>query len=313
MAASSYSEVVRTVRLYASTAPLFLVRAWVNAAYKDLCSKRRWSFLRAETTLAVGDARALTAVTATQASATLTAAAEFLAADVGRQIRIGTYPYYTITAVTDASTVTLDRPYGGLSVGPVAAQILDAYVTLPSDFGSFRTIADMYNRRPVPFWGHEDELLAMDPRREYSGIPRAFVVAAPSPVPATLGQVRYEIWPASTAARAYPALYNKQEDALTDRDSFTGVLRDGGEVLVEGALWKAAEWPGTPDQKNPYFNLAVAAAKKATFDFQAQQLSLRDDDHAPDDLSTVDWSRYDTLARTATALRSSDATLTDYF
>ena len=310
--ADSFSSVVRAVRLYASTAPLFLVQEWVNAAYKALCAERRWSFLRADGALTIAAARDLAAITVTQGSTSVTSAALFVAGDVGRQIRVGTYPYYTITAFTDTSTVTIDRAYGGTTES-VAAQILDAYVPLPADFASFRTIADPYNRRPIPFWGSEDQILLQDPTRSFSGIPQAFVPAPPSPVTATLGQVRYEVWPVSVAARSYPIRYNRQEDNLQHTDTFTGVLKDGGQVLIEGALSFAAEWPGTPDLRNPYFNVQLAQVKRGNFLTGIQKLSLRDDEQVPDDVLPVDWSKYDALARTDQALRSSDATVADYY
>src|SRR5262249_50226959 len=41
----------RTVRLYCPSAPTFLAREWVQAAYKQLLAARRWGFMRVQTTL----------------------------------------------------------------------------------------------------------------------------------------------------------------------------------------------------------------------------------------------------------------------
>jgi hypothetical protein len=41
----------RTVRLYCPSAPTFLAREWVNAAWKQLLGARHWGFLRGELTL----------------------------------------------------------------------------------------------------------------------------------------------------------------------------------------------------------------------------------------------------------------------
>ncbi len=313
MAASSFSEVVRRVRLYASTAPLFLVEDWVNIAYKQICNQRHWSFLRGDTTLVIQEARALASVAVVQGSSTVSSLGLFLPADLDRQLKVGSYPYYTILAVNSDSSITLDRAYGAATNSDTPATILDAYVTMPVDFASFRSIIDPYNRRFFPFWGAEDELLLRDPYRTESGQPQALVPATPSPITPTIGYARYEWWPVSPTARAYPARYNKQEDRLTDSDTFAGVLADAGEIIVIGALAQAAEWPGSPDMKNPYFNLGLAERKKQDFAIAIQKLSLRDDEAAPDDLLQVDWSQYDSLAATDRTLRSSDATVADYF
>src|SRR5688572_20437319 len=141
--AQGYSEVVRTVRLYASTAPLFLVREWINDAYKTLTRSRNWSFLRGETDLLIAAARSLASVGVTLGSPTVTSAALFLPADLGRQFAVGTFPLYTVIAQSDASTITLDRAYAGeTNAAATTGKIFDGYATLPADFGSFRLIAD---------------------------------------------------------------------------------------------------------------------------------------------------------------------------
>ena len=71
---------------------------------------------------------------------------------------------------------------------------------------------------------------------------------------------------------------------LTDGDQFAGVLADGAEVLVAGALAQAALWPGTGEAPNPYFNAGLAQTKTNEFKYGVQMLSLRDDEQYPDDL-----------------------------
>lgn len=306
--AQTFDECWRAVRLYASTAPLFLVREWVHTAYKQLAKRRNWAFLRGRLTLSITASRSVT-VTATLGSATVTSAGGFLAADAGRQFRIGTGPIYTIQTFTDVNTIVLDTAYTEANTTGTAL-IQDIYATMPADFGSFRVIADPYTQRRLAFWITEDQLSVLDPdRRTSDSGPRCLVAAAPSTYTPTLGRVQYEYWPRPTAARTYPALYNKQADRLIDGESLTGVLADGAEVLIAGALAQAAAWPGTTDLKNPYFNLALAQAKAKEFEFELQQLSLKDDAQYPDDLGSVRWERWPfaDLAYNDQALRASDA------
>lgn len=304
------------MRLHVPSAPVFLVREWVNEAWKGACAARRWSFLRGETTLSLAAQRAITACTVTQGSATVTSAGLFLATDAGRQFYLTGTRIYTVVSVTPPNSLTLDRTYTEPDDSDTAATIGDVYATLPADFASFRVIADPYTQRRLAYWITEDQLNVLDPARTVSDSgPRVLAAKHPSVYPSTLGRVQYEYWPRPTAVRSYPVRYNTQASVLTDTSTLTGVLADAAEVLICGALARAAEWPGTPDLKNPYFNLALADRKQREFAGLVQQLSLRDDDQAPDDLASVRWDRWPLteLAFNDTALRASDAAGGDFY
>lgn len=311
----TYAEVWRTVKLHASAAPTFLVRDWVNDAWKTLCRKRPTAnFLRASSALTINAERAVTA-TVTLGSATVTSAGLFLAADVGRQLRVSTFPSYTVIAQPDVNTLTLDRPFGeATATGTVT--IYDGLALLPTDFGQFDLIADPYNQRRLAFWITEDQLNILDPTRQSSDSgPRLLATASPSPVTATLGQVRYEYWPRPTSARSYPFLYFKNAQNLADSFAFSGAMSEAGDVLKKGALAQAARWPGTSDKVNPYFNLQLAQMLDKEFDNGCQKVSLRDDDQAGSDLSRVHWERWPLadLAYNDQALRATDATIADMY
>lgn len=312
--AQGFSDVWRTVRLYVQ-APTFLVREWTSAAYKELARARHWTFLQGELRLQITASRAVT-VGVTLGSTTVTSAALFVAGDAGRQFRISPFQVYTIQSVTNASAVVLDSAYGDPTAAAASATIYDGYAVLPADFESFRLIADPYNQRRLAFWFSQDQLNVLDPTRQVTDAgPRTLVARPPSTYSVTLGRPTYEYWPAPTTARSYPALYNKQAQALTDVSTFSGVLGDAADVLIEGVLARAAEWPGTPDQKNPYFDLQLARLKRGEFLAGIQRLSLRDDDQSPDDVATVNWARWPLadLAYNDEALRATDATVSDLY
>lgn len=305
----------RTVRLYVPAAPAFLAREWVNTAWKQLARSRHWTFLKGELRLTIQAARTLASVTATNGSTAITSGGLFLPADAGRQIRWASFPVYTIASVTDANNAVLDIPYGEPNTATTAT-VYDGYAVMPADFESFRIIADPYNQRRLAYWITEDQLNILDPTRQGSDSgPRLLSARPPSTYGATLGQAQYEYWPRPTAARSYPAIYNKQAARLDDTSVFTGVLADGAEVVVNGALAQAALWPGTADKPNPYFNAQVAQAKRAEFLDGVQHLSLRDDDQSPDDLARVHWERWPLadLAYNDQALRATDATVADLY
>lgn len=313
--AETFGDVWRRVRLHVPAAPTFLVREWVNTAWKPLGRMRHWSFLQGELRLTIAAARSLAAVTVTNGSTSVTSAGLFLAADQGRQFRVSTFPIYTIQTFTDINTIVLDAAYGETGA-TAAATVFDGYATMPADFESFRLIADPYNQRRLAFWISADQLNILDPTREASDTgPRLLAQRPPSTYTSTLGRPQYEYWPRPTAARSYPAFYNKMAARLDDTTTFTGVLAEAADILVNGALAQAALWPGTPDKPNPYFRREIHQEKQAEFLAGIQQLSLRDDDQHPDDLATVHWERWPLadLAYNDQALRATDASVADLY
>lgn len=159
----------------------------------------------------------------------------------------------------------------------------DTHVVLPVDFASFSVVVDEARQLRIPFRYSLDQLVAVDPGGIASGAPLGLVAATPSTDPLTLGRARYQLYPSGTGC-TLRAVYHRQGDRLTDTDVFTGVLADGAEVLVAGALAQAALWPGTGEKPNPYFNAGLAQVKLAEFKTGIQMLSLRDDEQYPDDL-----------------------------
>jgi len=177
----TFGDCWRRVRLHVPAAPTFLAREWVNAAWKPLGRMRHWAFLQGELRLTIAAERALSAVTVTNGSTTVTSAGLFLAADAGRQFRVTSFPIYTIQTFTDANTIVLDTAYGE-DDATAAAAIFDGYAVMPADFESFRLVADPYNQRRLAFWISADQLNIMDPTRQASDSgPRLLSPVSPSP------------------------------------------------------------------------------------------------------------------------------------
>jgi hypothetical protein len=159
----------------------------------------------------------------------------------------------------------------------------DTAIVLPPDFASFKVVVDQARQVRLPFTGSIDTLLAADPSLSATGPPTQLIATSPSTTPPTVGQARYRLYPAGSPV-TLTAVYHRQGDRLTDGETFSGVLGDGAEVLVTGALAQAALWPGTGERPNPYFNAGLAQTKAAEFKYGVQMLSLRDDEQYPDDL-----------------------------
>lgn len=312
--AYTFEDVWRKVLLHAPEVPVFLAREFTQAAFAQACDMRPWLHQRVEVFLQTRASRTVT-VTFLNGSTALTSAGGFVVAtDPGRQIKVDSIPIFTIDAVADVNTATLLDAWTGAD-GPQTATILDAYLVCPVDFGAFLTIADPSTQRIIPFWFTEEQLNAMDPHRTAAGDPaRALFSKGVSAATPTLGRVLYEWWPQPTAARTYPALYRKRPPTLADRTVLPGVLAQRGDVLIQGALAECAQWPGTAQRPNPYFNLSLHQLKKAQFLAELTTLMLRDDDQGPMDLPQIPWHEYQAWQATdPTLLRASDATLDSYY
>jgi hypothetical protein len=330
MSSESFSDVWRTVKLHVPGAGVFLCRDWVQSAYKELCGLRPWSFLRGSLQIQIQASRTVNCTPTVGSPIVTSDTASFLITDESRQFQTSYFPTYTILSYVNASQIILDQPYGvdmnGMPIGSVltdtAGTVLDQFYTTPADFGRFILIGDPYYQRRLAFWIDQDQLNILDPTRQASDTgPRVLASYTPSTYaggnfPSTLGQIRYEYWPRPTAARTYPAMYQKTPITLGDSSMFSGVLYNRAvHVLQLGALAHAARWPGAPDAKNPYFSPATAKMLSDDFHQEAQRLGLADDDHYSNDLAMVHWERWPLadLAYNDKSLRATDATLADLY
>lgn len=308
----TFEDIWRDVLLQAPDVPLMTARKFVRDTYLQLSGRRGWDYLRQEGTLLTAAARTAV-VDVTLGDATVTSAALFLAADVGRQFRIGSGETFTILSLTSTSAIELDRPYSGTTAVGTTASILDAYVTVPADFARFDTIVDLIQQRRLPWWTSQDELNGYDPMRLNSGMPLLLSPITPDPL---TQRARFEWWPRPTQAAAYPMVYYRRPITPADTDLLRGVLAERPDVLELGALARAAKYPGTADRPNAYFNLPLARELQAEFEALALQVDLRDDDLAPQDYVPNElWTRvagWD-YTRNLHTMRQTDAGAFDAF
>ena len=316
MPAQTYGDTWRRIALMVPAAPATLVQEWVQEAYNTLVGKGHWAWLRKETVLTTQAQRAVTTIVANQGSPTLTSAGEFLAEDVGRQIRVANGTIYTIGVVNDVNSVVLTQSYAEVTAVGQTMTIHDRYLVMPEDFRSIFDVTDMSIQRPIAWWITRDRLDLFDPGR-ISSDSRFRVLAGyqHSQVPSLLGRVAYEMWPQPTAVGSYQLRYYQRPDTLTDETEFQPPLATSTQVLKEGALAMAALWPGMEARKNPYFNLQLADRHQKKFEDLCQTLWVMNDDQYLQMEEQIDLSKFGLAALSAdtTLLRSSDATLADYY
>lgn len=275
---ATFADAWNAVSLHASVPDPLLCRAWTQWAYNRFCDRRGWSHLKVPTIVSVLDQKSGTA-TVTRGSATVAGGTlTFAASDVGRQFRLGTIPIYTIIAVdtSGGTSCTLDQAYAEVG-GTVTAQILDAYITVPEDFHRFIAFIDPVNRWQLRWWIDSSYLNLWDPARQSTGNPRLLANASYSPVPGMTGRPRFELFPYQTGARTFPAFYyRKPENLLDDQELIGPLARRGVELLTQGALARAARWPGTATQKNPYFSLSLASELERDFEQALTEIDVVD-------------------------------------
>lgn len=274
----TFEDIYAAALLRAPGVDPVLMREWVQDAYREACDHKMWSHQRTETAILVDDQKTGT-VTVTKGSAVVAAGTMvFAATDVGRQFRQVSIPVYTIVAVAgDFTTATLDRPYGEVSQ-TAGFVVLDAYWTAPVDFWRFLVVVDPVNKWRIRWWVTEDDLNRIDPGRMSTGTSWALVSQTYSTVPAQVGQARFEIFPYPTTAKSYVCVYYNKPAVFAETDVLIGPFARSKDVLIEGALARAALWPGTSTVRNPYFNLNLADRLDKRFREKCQQLEVKDED-----------------------------------
>lgn len=275
--ADTFATVWRAVRLHCPLADPLLCQYWARTAYQKICDRKNWSFLRAESQFLINASKSGTC-DVTRGSATVSGGTlAYAASDAGRQFRVGSGPLYTIIAA-DATTYTLDRVYGGTTATATTGLVLDALLTVPADFRRFIAVIDPVNNWQLHLWVTEDELNTWDAARTSTGTPWAVVSRKYATAGPLEGRIQYELWPFATAQKNYPYFYQRGPEALQDDTVLLGPLSTAGSLLVTLALAEAAEWPGTEDRRNPYFNPALARMKRDQAESYVNRLEVMDEE-----------------------------------
>jgi hypothetical protein len=278
---ATFGDVIRQVQLTCPAVPAFLIRQWALQTYAKLLSGQRWSWQKTTITYRPAAARSV-ALTLTPGSATVVSAALFLATDVGKQILIGGQPRLTIATFVNTSQITLDAVYGGTTT-IADAQIIESFYVPPADFQQFDMVREYTSRRIMPWWLPLSLIQTWDPHFEQVGQPRTIVALTAN---------RWIFWPINTVGAILEITYlaGPATATLTDEMALPAPLADRDYVLQNGVLVKCAMYPGTPSERNPYFNLALARDLMQQFERDRHDLGIVDDDMAPTQvIDNVDW------------------------
>jgi hypothetical protein len=291
--ADSFESMYRGLLMHVPDLPPFLAQQFIRNRYRLVCERRPWSGLRAESEFLTNTSKSAGTVAVTRNSSTVTGTSTaFASTDLGRQFMVGgRAPLYTIEEVdVTTQTLTLDRVFGGDTNASAQYVVLDAYVTVPSDFQYFDVVYDPAQNWRLRHWVTQQELARLDPARSTTGTPWALVDRSYSSLQ---GLPSYELWPYTLTARNYPFYYIKRPADLVNDDD-TPIYPIRGDILVSGALADCARWPGTPERPNVMFSKAIELSREyeKIFEDKLVDMERQDESTYMTWLADADWSSW---------------------
>jgi hypothetical protein len=289
---STYNDLVQGIGLRCPAAGLFLRRQWIDFAFRQLWDRKLWSWQRKQGQYIFDNAVNVGTVDVTRGSFTVTGHGTAWTTDlVNHQFRVGlNTPIYTVEDVTSATSLDLTQVYGAPSSSGVVYSIYNAYQTAPSDFQNHVVIYDPRFNWALALGTTQEELDVWDAQRanvgngSYVCASRGFDEFNTPPLP------QFEFWPHQQAACVLPFTYISRPPDLSEPGaSLPRMIR--GDVLLEMALAQCARWPGeSSEDKNPYFNLALAMQHEARAQAMVNEMVRTDDEQMENDVTYTSLS-----------------------
>lgn len=289
MALSTFDGLYRGLLLRCPAASLMLARSWIDFSFRQIVGTRLWSWMRKRGQFLLPQATVIGVVNVTRGNVDVQGVGTSWGGGlVNQQFRVGTQsPIYTIISVDNANQViTLDAPWGGLTILSAGYVIYQAYVTVPTDFQNFISVWDANFNWQLNLYVTQEELNLWDAQRANSGTSYCVASYAYSSGTANTPPLpMYELWPHQRSQYVYPFLYTSQPPDLSDSGAFLPrYIR--GDVLMEFALAQAARWPGpSADLRNPYFNLQLAQTHELRARDMLVDLARTDDEIVENDVT----------------------------
>lgn len=227
--AENYLSYYSNLKNWVPAIPIELCKILVNRARRDIFDSRLWSFLIVESQLTSPALVSAGGADFTQYSNQVTGDATASAAWTGisnpfitmRQIRQSGGPLYNIIAadftVPAAVVLTLDRPYGEISVVGGAYNLYRAYYSAvdmvtgspTADIDKWICVTDQINGYPLKLNKTQEWLNSVDPQRGSMGNP--YYMVTYKSIPDSNGDPIpfWEMWPHATDGIVRTGFYKK--------------------------------------------------------------------------------------------------------
>ncbi len=272
--ANTFNDIWREMVFYNPDVPSRLLQAWVKDAFQEIRDAKLWSWAVGETDFLTIAAVSGGTITVTNASAAIVGVGTaFAAAHVGKQIKIGGR-VFTIASRSDTTNLVIDKNWPLATAGSTSYSILDAYVTVPTDFYGFVSVIDP--DVPAKLWTNFDvsHIDFLDSKRTTTGNPRLLAdlkwSADSTPAP------MYELWPHQTGLKGLRALYWKIHSDFSKSQALPYTISD--RVIKHYVKSELADWPGTIERPNPMFSRLRSVHARAKFEKSLEDLMMQDDD-----------------------------------
>lgn len=278
---TTFEGLWKRLLVHSPNLPVPLAQEFINTAYSRILASKEWSSLRANSDFYYPDPYSTGTITVAQGATTVGGSGTaWTTSMIGRQLMIGSVmPFYDIIDVdVSGQTLTLDRTYAGAAVSNGPYTIKYVYILMPSDLMRMLIVIDPSLNWKLRLDILQSQLDMWDPKRSCSGTGWVLAPATPSPVTATLGRPRMELWPAPSAAKLFTFRYEKRPN-LMSAASDVPIYPVRGDVIREGALTYLSMWPGlSVESPNPYFGQDKYKMHKAEFEMALQSVALQDED-----------------------------------
>jgi hypothetical protein len=286
VALDTYPDIWNRVLLRVPSASSLLAQDWVQNAFRQVAERRPWSWLIKRGQYLFNAVYKTGTVSVTFGSATVAGSGTaFTSAMVGRQFRVGLQvPIYTIAAVPDATTLTLDQAWGGDDASGLGFEIYNAYQTVPADFNYHLSVWDPRYNWQLHLHTSQKELNSYDAQRANQASSSYAVVAYAYDQTVTPPRPQVEFWPHMKSQYSFPYLYVARATDLADSGAHLPFYIRG-DVLLEMALAEAARWPGSSrDKPSQYYSLSLAIMHERRAERMIMEMERNDDEVSEQDV-----------------------------
>jgi hypothetical protein len=256
---------------------------FINNYYRKFADMRSWYGLKLRGQIVVPNTVNQGIATFTNGSQVVTGVGtNWTSALVGQQIRSGfTYPLQTIISVQSATQLTMDMPFGGLTIIEGGYNIFSAYITMGGNIKRMLWAVNQQQGWPMKVNVPVEALNQWDVWRISIGWSTHMATRPPTPD----GQYQIEVWPTPYQNQVFPfEAYQEPNDMVLDSDAPLAFVRS--DLLVTRAVADALLFK---PKSNPFYDpvtaVTIAQMKIKEWDEAVEQAQQADNDTDQRDVS----------------------------
>ena len=206
----------------------------------------------------------------------------------GLQFRVNSMnPAFTVWAITSATSLVLDQPWGNITSSGNAYQLILMYTTFASDVKELIVVVDPVQMLPLRLNVSQEEIALFDATRTATDSPQCIANLGSN----SAGQQIYEVYPPQSTNWQLNVLYHaKWAKMVLPNDTPPPGINPN--VLIMGALADAfgTPCPRPPDYKDPFMSAQMAEYYSQRFE-QAVIDNMNGDESSYQQAFTWNWSQ----------------------